>query len=97
MIEQIPIEHGSGLLLRKLREQARTYDSAAWTGRPGWKGSPLVDIWRRGLRGLAWPGYECQQCVGQEYGQGCWCAYNGASSPGEGPEWWRVQLRMLFK
>lgn len=46
------------------------------------------------LRRMAWPLYECQLCVGQEYWQGCYCAYHGAIAPGgPGPKRWRRTLR----
>ena len=34
---------------------------------------------------LAWPSYECELCVGQEYWRGCECAYRGDVAPGVGP------------
>lgn len=40
---------------------------------------------RTWLKRIAYPPFECQQCVGQEYWQGCYCVYNDASAPGEGP------------
>ena len=52
---------------------------------------------KRSLYNWAWPSFECQQCVGQEYWQGCYCDYYGASCPGgPGPEWWRLLLRRLW-
>lgn len=45
---------------------------------------------------LAWPSYDCEQCVGQDWWQGCYCAYYGASAPNCGPEWWRVLMRRLY-
>jgi hypothetical protein len=33
------------------------------------------------LFGLAWPTYECQSCVGQEWYHGCYCAYHNAFGP----------------
>lgn len=50
---------------------------------------------RRLLRRLAYPSYDCELCVGQEWWQGCECSYHGGIAPGVGPEWWRVQLRKL--
>jgi hypothetical protein len=68
--------------------------SADWTGRPAHAGTPLTMLrWR--LYGLLYPGFECEQCVGQarEYAHCCYCAYNGAIGPsrGAGPirEWLR--------
>lgn len=68
----------------------RTFHSRAWTGRelryPG-----------RWLARLCYPSYECEQCVGQEYWQGCYCAYHGASAPCHGPEGWRAALRAIVR
>lgn len=55
---------------------------------------------RRAVRGLLWPGYACECCVGQEYWQGCYCAYNEAIAPGFGPTlpyvWGRAVYRLFF-
>lgn len=48
------------------------------------------------LYNWAWPSFECQLCVGQDWWQGCECDYFGGSAPGCGPEWWRVLLRRLW-
>ena len=58
-----------------------------------WLSAPIVWL-RIYLRRLAWPPYDCERCVGQDYG--CWCDYHGAIAPGIGPEWWRVRLRVLL-
>lgn len=45
-----------------------------------------------------WPAYDCEQCVGQEYWQGCYCAYYGGWSPA-GPRatpWWVEPGRRLY-
>lgn len=65
----------------------RTFDSSTWTGRsrrvpPAW------------MRELAFPYFSCEFCVGQEYWQGCWCAYHRAEAPGDGEiRAWRRLLR----
>jgi hypothetical protein len=46
---------------------------------------------------LAFPSYECEQCVGQEPWRGCYCAYYGASAPNKGPEWWRYKLQQAVR
>lgn len=33
------------------------------------------------LRYSGWPPYDCELCVGQHPGQGCYCAYMGAFAP----------------
>jgi hypothetical protein len=33
------------------------------------------------LRKIGWPYYECECCVGQEWWQGCYCAYHDAYMP----------------
>lgn len=52
---------------------------------------------RMRLLALGWPSYECELCVGQDPGIGCWCGYHGASAPGIGPEKWRVRLRKILR
>lgn len=53
---------------------------------------------KRWLIRTCWPPYECELCVGQYPGQGCYCAYYGAPWPGgPGPEWWRVRLRRAVR
>lgn len=56
--------------------------SESWTGRKAHAGTPL-DALRWRLYGLLYPGFECQQCVGQaqEYAHCCYCAWNGAIAP----------------
>ena len=65
-------------------------DSTSWTGRPSWAGSPWQQFlwaWRR----LCWPSYECQLCVGQDWWQGCYCAYHECAGPcAEPPRWMRL-------
>jgi hypothetical protein len=51
--------------------------------------------WR--LRRLTWPVYDCEQCVGQDVWQGCYCDYHGGVAPGVGPERWRVWLRKVVR
>jgi hypothetical protein len=51
---------------------------------------------RTWLYNKAYPGFECQQCVGQDYWQGCHCAYAGGISPGEGPGRYHLALRWLY-
>lgn len=48
---------------------------------------------RRKLRDLAWPTYECERCVGQDLGQGCYCAHYDAPGAGRHVESWRAHLR----
>jgi hypothetical protein len=52
-------------------------------------------LWR--LKRLAWPYYACEQCVGQDPWQGCYCAYYDCVRPNEGPETWRLWLRKALK
>lgn len=41
----------------------------------------LLARFRWWLLSKGWPSYECEQCVGQEYYHGCYCAYYGAWCP----------------
>ena len=42
------------------------------------------------VRRALWPPFECELCVGQEYWQGCYCAYHGATAPCDPyVAWWR--------
>lgn len=66
--------------------------SEKWTGRSRWAGSPL-DVLRRSIRTFLYPGFDCEQCIGQDPWQGCYCAYYGATAPNYGPEPWRRLLR----
>jgi len=77
-------------VLELLSEWRLPFESEAWTGRPFDAGSP-VEMVRGRWHGLLWPDYRCEDCTGT--GQGCYCAYHGAISPGVGPEPWRVWLR----
>ena len=45
---------------------------------------------------FAWPRYECCQCVGQDYWQGCECDYRGAIAPGVEPERRHVVARKIW-
>lgn len=47
----------------------------------------------RWLNHIAYPTYECRYCIGQEWHQGCWCAYYGAVAPGVGPSKFRLWLQ----
>jgi hypothetical protein len=50
----------------------------------------------RFLRRLAYPTFECQNCIGMhEYG--CQCAATGAEAPGVGPSRWRRALRWALE
>lgn len=42
------------------------------------------------------PDYECEHCVGQSYGVGCYCQYHGAYAPCEprGPWWFELLLKL---
>lgn len=45
----------------------------------------------------AWPFYDCELCVGQEYWQGCYCAYYEADGPcSPYTPLWRMALRYLW-
>lgn len=70
------------------------YDPAKWTGRATWAGTP-ADMLKRQVRVWLYPYYDCQQCVGQEEWQGCYCAYYEAVAPNTGPEKWRIVLRKI--
>ena len=71
-----------------------THDPSRHTGHR--HGLAPADYVRRAVADLLWPSYECQLCVGQEYWQGCECAYHGAVAPGFGPERWRAFLRRVL-
>lgn len=49
----------------------------------------------------AYPMYDCECCVGQDWWQGCYCHYHGAVAPCEGPtrrhEFLRRVAALLFK
>lgn len=47
--------------------------------------------WR--LKRLAWPYYNCEWCVGQAPGTGCYCSNSDCVRPGTPPERWRRWLR----
>ena len=50
------------------------------------------------LRDKLWPSYECDLCVGQEYWQGCYCAYYEAwDSSGLSTPWWAEWGRRLYR
>jgi hypothetical protein len=68
--------------------------ASQWTGRGPWAGSPM-DVLRRHVRKALYPSYACEQCVGQEEWQGCYCAYYGAPAPNCGPSRLRHWLRTL--
>ena len=44
------------------------------------------------LRDLAFPVYDCEDCIGMIQ-HGCQCAYYGAPAPGVKPERWRAWLQ----
>lgn len=44
----------------------------------------------------AWPPYDCCQCIGQDWWQGCECDWRGAIAPGVGPERRHLLLRKLW-
>lgn len=44
-----------------------------------------------------YPDFACEGCVGQEYWQGCYCAYHGATGPGEGPSIFISYARRVAK
>ena len=56
-----------------------------------------VMAFRRALEAAAWPSYECEQCVGQEPSQGCYCAYHEGIAPGVGPEEKHLLLRRIHR
>jgi hypothetical protein len=51
---------------------------------------------KRWLNDLAWPTYECEDCIGMAE-HGCWCAYHEAEAPGKGPGNLRFYLREILK
>lgn len=51
--------------------------------------------WR--LLALAYPTYDCQQCVGQEPWQGCYCAYHDCIAPCTQPTRWYRFLQWLIR
>ena len=51
---------------------------------------------KRWLHDIAFPMYDCEDCIGVGGGYPCWCAHYGARAPGEPPEWWRVKLQRLM-
>lgn len=67
--------------------------SAHWTGRK--HGLSPWQMFQGWLRRKLYPSYECEQCVGQDAWQGCYCAYYGAPGPGEGPGRGLALLREL--
>lgn len=44
----------------------------------------------------AFGSYECYQCLGQEWWQGCHCQYYDATAPGKGPTWMESKLQKLW-
>ena len=52
---------------------------------------------RRWIRKKLYPSFDCELCVGQEYWQGCYCAYYGATAPGEGPSTFIYYARKVAK
>lgn len=64
------------------RMEREPYDSAAWCGRRPERIERLRRRAHWAIRDLLWPGYPCEQCVGQAPGEGCYCAYYGAIAPG---------------
>lgn len=71
------------------------YDSAAWTGRGAWAGSP-IDVARRAIRARLYPAFDCADCIGMRE-HGCECAYYGATAPGEGPSDLLLVLREIAR
>lgn len=66
-------------------------DSTAWTGR---RPRQSFKWW---LHDVLWPSYSCELCLGQDAGHGCYCAHQGALSPGgPGPGWLRWRGRHLW-
>jgi hypothetical protein len=47
-----------------------------------------------GLRDLAWPTYDCADCIGMKP-HGCQCAYYDAVAPSTAPGGWHRFLRWL--
>lgn len=53
---------------------------------------------RRWLERLAWPPYDCENCVGVFEGvSSCYCAYYGAIAPNIGPTRWHLFVRSIHK
>lgn len=46
------------------------------------------------LRGLAWPTFDCEDCIGMR-DHGCYCLYYKAVAPSAGPLPWHDFLRWL--
>lgn len=59
-----------------------------------WRGTSWL---HRLVYDTAWPSYECQQCVGQEYWQGCQCAYYAASGPCKPATRWHLFWRWVWE
>lgn len=47
-----------------------------------------------GLRNLAWPLFDCADCIGMSQ-YGCYCSYYDCIAPSEGPGDWHLWLRWL--
>ena len=74
--------------LKKRRHRATVYaiNNWKWFRRFYWR-----------LRSWAYPGFDCQSCVGQEPWQGCYCSYHGCVAPCTGPTRRHVILRALIR
>lgn len=55
----------------------------------------LPRSWWRRLHALAYPGYDCECCVGQEPWRGCYCAHHGCIAPCVEPTRWHLLLRKV--
>ena len=51
---------------------------------------------RNRLRDLAWPVFDCEDCIGMRE-HGCYCSATGAAAPGVGPNPREVWLRRLVE
>lgn len=48
------------------------------------------------LYSIAWPGYDCELCVGQRQHEGCYCRYYGCPAPNVSVQTWRLWLRRML-
>lgn len=46
---------------------------------------------------VAYPDFECARCIGQSYGESCYCAAHGAVAPATAPRWWHLAARWLLR
>lgn len=49
------------------------------------------------LSKVAWPAFDCTDCIGMRYPHGCQCAAYDCVAPCAPPEPWRVWLRKFVR